>query len=220
MSDVCEEASKVAKIRAEKAEDEVAELAAKSRQLETELDLTTERLGIVSLQLEEKEKSLLAAEAEMNALNRRVQGLEEDLEKTEEKLVAANTKLDKAGTAADDSERAKKVFENKAVDDDKRIAGLEKELKRPETKLKQQMQLMKKFLRNLCNVIQILKRLKKEQKLQINLFRSCKRRLTGLRMNLLLSKRSSKQSLRSWNKPLLKCLDINNSKQSLRSWNK
>merc|ERR1712055_714001 len=93
-SDVCEEASKVAKVRAEKAEDEVAELAAKSRQLETELDLTTERLGIVSLQLEEKEKSLLAAEA--------------DLEKTEEKLVAANTKLDKAGTAADDSERAKK----------------------------------------------------------------------------------------------------------------
>merc|ERR1711955_13722 len=81
-----------AKVRAEKAEDEVAELAAKSRQLETELDVTTERLGIVSLQLEDKEKSLLAA-------------------------------------AADDSERAKKVFENKAVDDDKRIAGLEKELK-------------------------------------------------------------------------------------------
>jgi len=128
-SDVCEEASKVAKLRAEKAEDEVAELAAKSRQLETELDVTTEKLGIISLQLEEKEKALLAAEAEMNALNRRVQGLEEDLEKTEEKLVAANTKLDKAGTAADDSERAKKVFENKAVDDDKRIAGLEKELK-------------------------------------------------------------------------------------------
>merc|ERR1712240_272230 len=96
----------VAKVRAAKAEDEVAELAAKSRQLETELDLTTEKLGIVSLQLEEKEKSLLAAEAEMNALNRRVSGLEEDLEKTEEK-----------------------VFENKAVDDDKRIAGLEKELK-------------------------------------------------------------------------------------------
>merc|ERR1719167_2083793 len=62
--DVCEEASKVAKGRAAKAEDEVAELATKARQLETELDLTTEKLGIVSLQLEEKEKSLLAAEAE------------------------------------------------------------------------------------------------------------------------------------------------------------
>merc|ERR1712138_143348 len=128
-ADVCEEASKVAKVRAEKAEDEVAELVAKSRQLETELDLTNEKLGIVSLQLEEKEKALLAAEAEMNALNRRVQNLEEDLEKTEEKLVAANGKLDKAGTAADDSERAKKVFQNKAIEDDKRIAALEKELK-------------------------------------------------------------------------------------------
>merc|ERR1712077_143383 len=85
-TDQVEEQSKQAKIRAEKAEDEVAELAAKARQLETELDLTTERLGIVTLQLEEKEKSLMAAEAEMNALNRRVSGLEEDLEKTEEKL--------------------------------------------------------------------------------------------------------------------------------------
>merc|ERR1711913_182451 len=127
--DVCEEASKVAKLRAAKAEDEVAELVAKSRQLETELDLCTEKLAIVSLQLEEKEKSLMAAEAEMNALNRRVSGLEGDLEKTEEKLTQANTKLDKAGTAADDSERAKKVFENKAGEDDKRISVLEKELR-------------------------------------------------------------------------------------------
>merc|ERR1712138_53260 len=128
-ADVCEEASKVAKVRAEKAEDEVAELVAKSRQLETELDLTTEKLGIVSLQLEEKEKALAAAELEMNALNRRVSGLEEDLEKTEEKMVAAVGKLDKAATASDDSERAKKVFQSKADEDEKRITALEKELK-------------------------------------------------------------------------------------------
>merc|ERR1712096_129587 len=128
-ADVCEEASKVAKVRAEKAEDEVGELVAKSRQLETELDLTAERLVIVSLQLEEKEKSLLAAEAEMNALNRRVQGLEEDLEKTEEKFLLASSKLEKAGTSADDSERAKKVFQAKAEEDEKRIISLEKELK-------------------------------------------------------------------------------------------
>merc|ERR1711999_50282 len=86
-TDQVEEASKVAKLRAEKAEDEVAELVAKTRQLETELDMTTERLGIVTLQLEEKEKTLAAAELEMNALNRRVSGLEEDLEKTEVKLL-------------------------------------------------------------------------------------------------------------------------------------
>jgi hypothetical protein len=34
------------------------------------LDVTSERLSLVALQLEEKEKSLMAAEAEVNALNR------------------------------------------------------------------------------------------------------------------------------------------------------
>merc|ERR1712127_1043245 len=76
--------------------------------------------------------SLMAAEAEVNALNRRVQGLEEDLEKTEEKLLVANQKLDKAATAADDSERMKKVPQNKAEEDEKRMAKLEDELERAE----------------------------------------------------------------------------------------
>ena len=40
---------------------------------------------------------------------RRVQGLEEDLEKCEDKLLVASQKLDKASTAADDSERMRKV---------------------------------------------------------------------------------------------------------------
>merc|ERR1711975_150933 len=55
--DVCEEQCKAAKLRASKAEDEVDELMTKARQLETELDLTTEKLGIATLQLEEKEKA-------------------------------------------------------------------------------------------------------------------------------------------------------------------
>merc|ERR1712212_343878 len=91
--DASEEQCKAARLRASKAEDEVDELVTKSRQLETELDLTTEKLGIATLQLEEKEKQLAASELEMNALNRRVFGLEEDLEKTEEKMVAAVAKL-------------------------------------------------------------------------------------------------------------------------------
>merc|ERR1711890_57790 len=125
--DACEEACKAARLRASKGEDEVDELMAKARQLETELDLTAEKFGIVSLQL--KEKALAATELEMNSLNRRVSGLEEDLEKTEEKMVAASGKLDKAATASDDSERAKKVFQSKADEDEKRIAALEKDLK-------------------------------------------------------------------------------------------
>merc|ERR1712072_1375306 len=79
--DASEEQCKAARLRASKAEDEVDELVTKSRQLETELDLTTEKLGIATLQLEEKEKQLSATELEMAALNRRVSGLEEDLEK-------------------------------------------------------------------------------------------------------------------------------------------
>ena len=54
--DVCEEASKAARVRAEKAEEEVMELMNKARQLETELDVTSERFSIISMQLEEKEK--------------------------------------------------------------------------------------------------------------------------------------------------------------------
>ena len=57
-------------LRASKAEDEVEELVTKARQLETELDLTVEKLGIATLQLEEKEKALSASELEMNALTR------------------------------------------------------------------------------------------------------------------------------------------------------
>merc|ERR1711941_83689 len=79
-ADVSEEKMKAARIRAQKGEDEVEELLIKSRQLETELDMTAERLGIATLQLEEKEKQLAATELEMNALTRRVSGLEEDLE--------------------------------------------------------------------------------------------------------------------------------------------
>merc|ERR1712243_481656 len=111
--DQCEELCKAAKIRAAKGEDEVDELTTKARQLETELDLTTERLGIATLKLEEKEKELAATE----------------LEKTEEKMVAAVAKLDKAASAADDAERAKKVFQSKAEEDEKRITVLEKDLK-------------------------------------------------------------------------------------------
>merc|ERR1712039_696701 len=55
-ADVSEEKMKAARIRAQKGEDEVAELELKSRQLETELDITAERLSIATLQLEEKEK--------------------------------------------------------------------------------------------------------------------------------------------------------------------
>merc|ERR1712095_197918 len=90
---------------------------------------TTEELLTTTEKLKEKENALLSAELEVNALNRRVQGLEEDLEKCEDKLLIATNKLDKAATAGDDSDRMRKVLENRAIQDEERMGKLEEELK-------------------------------------------------------------------------------------------
>merc|ERR1712241_110695 len=58
-SDVCEQATKDAKVRAAKAEEEVAELVKKAQQLEVELDKTKEELSLTTEKLKEKENNLL-----------------------------------------------------------------------------------------------------------------------------------------------------------------
>ena len=123
-ADVCEQASKDAKVRAGKAEEEVEELVKKSQQLEVELDKTMEELITTTEKLKEKENSLLSAELEMNVLNRRVQGLDGDLETCEYKLLLASQKLDKATTAADYSDRMRKVLESRANQDEERMGKL------------------------------------------------------------------------------------------------
>ena len=60
----------VEKVRAGKAEEEVADLVKKAQQLEVEVDKTKEQLATTAQKLEEKEKALLAAELEVNTLNR------------------------------------------------------------------------------------------------------------------------------------------------------
>merc|ERR1712189_89146 len=92
-------------------------------------DKTKEELLSTTQKLDEKEKALLAAELEVSSLNRRVQSLEGDLETCEDKLLLATQKLDKAATAADDSDRMRKVLEARAIQDEERIAKLEEELK-------------------------------------------------------------------------------------------
>merc|ERR1712095_212339 len=59
----------------------------------------------------QKEAQVMAAEAEFNRLNRRVQELEEDLETTETKFVLASQKLDKAATTADDEKKLIRLAE-------------------------------------------------------------------------------------------------------------
>ncbi|CRK92131.1 CLUMA_CG005729, isoform G [Clunio marinus] len=72
---------------------------------------------------------LRRAESEVAALNRRIQLLEEDLERSEERLASASAKLSEASAAADESERARKVLENRALADEERMDALENQLK-------------------------------------------------------------------------------------------
>merc|ERR1712213_230344 len=83
------------------------------QQLESDLDVTQEKLMNANQRLEEKEKALQSAEGEVAALNRRVASLEEDLEKSEERLLTATQKLDLAATAGDDSQRMCKYSRTK-----------------------------------------------------------------------------------------------------------
>merc|ERR1712113_351234 len=129
-SDVVEQQTKDANIRREKAEDEFTELTLKSRTLEIDNDKYGEKLVNQIMAQEAKEAQVLAAEAEFNRLNRRVQELEEDLEITEQKYVLAIQKYDKAATAADDSDRMAKVLQNRASEDETKLAGLADELKK------------------------------------------------------------------------------------------
>merc|ERR1711899_623200 len=59
-------------------------------------------------------------EGEVAALNRRIQLLEEDLERSEERLATATQKLAEASHAADESERMRKVLENRSLSDEER----------------------------------------------------------------------------------------------------
>merc|ERR1719510_1191748 len=117
-------------IRKDKGEEEFTELSLKSRTLEIDLDKYAEKLEKQVMAQESKEAQVLAAEAEFNRLNRRVQELEEDLEITEQKYVLATQKYDKAATAADDSDRMAKVLQNRATEDEAMLVGLSDELKK------------------------------------------------------------------------------------------
>merc|ERR1712244_61998 len=113
---------------------EFTELSQKSKTLEIDLDKFAEKLEKQVMAQEAKEAQVLAAEAEFNRLNRRVQELEEDLEITEQKYVLAIQKYDKAATAADDSDRMAKVLQNRASEDEAKLAGLADELKKAQNR--------------------------------------------------------------------------------------
>jgi len=128
--DEVEQKMKEALLRRDKSEEEFTELTQKSKTLEIDLDKFAEKLEKQVMAQEAKEAQVLAAEAEFNRLNRRVQELEEDLEITEQKYVLAIQKYDKSATAADDSDRMAKVLQNRATEDEAKLVGLSDELKK------------------------------------------------------------------------------------------
>merc|ERR1711997_1136199 len=132
--DEVEQKMKEAMIRRDKGEEEFTELSLKSRTLEIDLDKYAEKLEKRVMAQEAKEAQVLAAEAEFNRLNRRVQELEEDLEITEQKYVLAIQKYDKAATEADDSDRMAKVLQNRATEDEAKMANLADELKKAQNR--------------------------------------------------------------------------------------
>merc|ERR1712218_613396 len=133
--DEVEQKMKEAMIRKDKGEEEFTELSLKARTLEIDLDKYAEKLEKQVMAQESKEAQVLAAEAEFNRLNRRVQELEEDLEITEQKYVLAIQKYDKAATTADDSDRMAKVLQNRAADADKKYDEATKKMTEAEAKL-------------------------------------------------------------------------------------
>jgi len=120
---------RTAETRELKTKEEVAELKKRLDQLTSEHAVAQEQLSKVTATLEEKEKKLTAAELEVNALGRKVQTIEENFENTEEKLKTASDSLVQVMHTGDESERMRKVLENRAVTDGERIKSLEASLK-------------------------------------------------------------------------------------------
>merc|ERR1712154_157809 len=126
-ADACEEGSKAAKLRAEKAEEEVLELMNKARQLETELDVTAERLSLITLQLEEKEKSLMAAEAEED--EKRMAKLEDELKEARNQAEEADRKYEEVAKKLQQCEADLERAEERAETGETKIMELEEELR-------------------------------------------------------------------------------------------
>jgi tropomyosin-1 len=116
------------KLVSEKHGEEIAVLQKRVVQIETDMGVAKVSLTEVTEKLETSNKNVSTAEGEVQTLTKKVRGQEEEFESATNKQLAASEKLEQATKAADDSERARKVLENRMVNDEERIVQLEKEL--------------------------------------------------------------------------------------------
>ena len=121
--------AKDANHKAEKAEEEVRDLERKVQTLENSLYKTQEKLDTNVLQLEEKEKVIILTEGEIATLNAKIQLLEDNQEKTEARLASATQKLAESSQDAEESERMRKMLENRSCSDEEKMEALVHQLK-------------------------------------------------------------------------------------------
>merc|ERR1711971_643550 len=137
--DEVEQKAKEAHIRREKAEEECTELSNKAKTLEIDVDKFGEKLSQQVMAQEAKESQVMAAEAEFNRLNRRVQELEEDEAKMKnlaDELASAQKRAEEADRQYDEAQKKMQVAEaslevngERADVSEFKIIELEEELK-------------------------------------------------------------------------------------------
>ncbi|KAF5394877.1 Tropomyosin [Paragonimus heterotremus] len=107
----------------------VTELKAKMLSMKIQVESLNKEIIDKENTLEGEVKKHSMAEAEVASLQKRIRQLEDELESTETRLQEATAKLEEASKAADESDRGRKVLENRTIADEERINQLEEQLK-------------------------------------------------------------------------------------------
>lgn len=124
-----EDESKVANDIADKTEDQVRNLQKKLQALEGKYDSTTENLFNAEAKLEEKEKILANAEADVGNLARRILLVEDEVQRSEERLAKSVQNLCAESKRADDTIRGRQRLEQAQAANEESIDTIESQLK-------------------------------------------------------------------------------------------
>merc|ERR1712088_913129 len=96
----------------------------KMQAMKLEKDNAMDRADACEQQAKDANLRAERAEEEVRELQKKMQQLENDLDQTQEKLMTATQRLAEASHAADESERMRKVLENRSLSDEERMEAL------------------------------------------------------------------------------------------------
>jgi len=109
-------------------DDQILHLGKNIMHVENDLDTTTEKLLKAQVDIEQAEKDQLVKEEEVSGLQRRVILLDDDITRSEGRLSIESKKLEEAAKLADEVERARKILENKGMQNDEKIDSLDQNI--------------------------------------------------------------------------------------------